>query len=63
MLIAYRSAMQFIDNVHYALDGRALMSAVDKIADVQTIQEGPSLGQITGPGMSNLFMIFFSDRS
>lgn len=51
MLTAYRSAMQFIDNVHYALDGRALMGAVDKIADVQTIQEGPSPGQITGPVM------------
>lgn len=51
MINAYSSAMRFVDPVHYTMDGHALVTAVMEIAEVQTIREGPSQGQITGPVM------------
>lgn len=48
MLGAYCGAMRFVDPIHYVMDGHALVAAVEKIAEVQTIREGPSPDQITG---------------
>lgn len=51
MINAYRSARRFVDPVRYAVDDHALVTAVREIAEVQTIRDEPSQGQITGPVM------------